>query len=354
MTSVGLMLMISGTIGILSGPFGGSLSDRIGRKNLLGTLYIIRAAVFCGLALLVWYRQPFLVFASLWMLAAIMGSASHPIMDAIIADIIPDKFRTEAYSIMKAGVNIGWAIGPSIGGILFVWGYHIPLGITAVTLVVAFGLIVAKLPETGTSHSKSQRRHTAKIIKEDHLLTRFLLFFICMSLLRGQLSVTLSIHMSTNLGITKAYIGLIYMVNAVIVILLQIPALKYLIRFNPLLRMLMASLIYAAGYFLVGQSVGIFMIIAAVVIITFAEIIESPTAAAYVSSMAPLSEAGAYMGAHSMANLTGWLMGPLVGGLILDNITSTSSAWTVLSSLGVFAAIGFGVMMLKENNRVTT
>ena len=118
--------------------------------------------------------------------------------------------------------------------------------------------------------------------------------------------------------------------------------------------MLTASLIYASGYFLVGQAGGLAMIIMAIVIITIAEIIESPTAAAYISSMAPASEAGAYMGAHSMANLTGWLMGPLVGGLILDSNKSYSLAWTEISSLGIIAAIGFAVLMTKDNRRSIT
>jgi len=352
MTKVGLMLMISGIIGTLSGPFGGSLSDRIGRKKLLSTIYITRAIVFFSLALLVFYRQPFFVFAAFWMIGAIMGSASHPILDAIIADIIPIKFRAEAYSLMKAGVNIGWAIGPVIGGIVFVWGYHYPLGITAISLVIASVLIVVKLPETRSIKSGEKSRHTIKILKDDPHLAQFLVFFICMSLLRGQLSITLSMHLSANLGMSKPFIGLIYMVNAAMVIILQVPVMRYIVRFNPLLRMLAASLIYTAGYFLIGQA-GVFaMVILAIVIITTAEIIESPTAAAYVSSMAPSSEAGAYMGAHSMANLLGWLMGPLVGGLVLDNIASVSMAWTTISMLGVVAAVGYTWLMIKDKNRL--
>jgi MFS family permease len=118
--------------------------------------------------------------------------------------------------------------------------------------------------------------------------------------------------------------------------------------------MLVASLIYAAGYFLVGQAGGLVMIIIAIVIITTAEIIESPTAAAYISSMAPSNEAGAYMGAHSMANLMGWLMGPMVGGLFLDNASSYKLAWTEISSLGIIAAIGFTWLMIKDSRKSTT
>ena len=152
----------------------------------------------------------------------------------------------------------------------------------------------------------------------------------------------------------KPFIGLIYMVNAVMVTILQIPVMRYIVRYKPLGRMLLASLIYAAGYFIVGQAGGLGMIIIAIAIITIAEIIESPTAAAYISSMAPAREAGAYMGAHSMANLTGWLMGPLVGGLFLDNISSYSLAWTEISSLGIIAAIGFAGLMMKDNRRSIT
>jgi|GEM_PF-3270276 len=355
MTNVGLMLMITGIIGILSGPFGGSLSDRVGRKKLLALIYVIRAITFFGLAALVWYNQPFLFFILLWVVGAIMGSASHPILDAMIADIVPEKLRPEAYGIMKAGVNVGWAIGPSIGGLLFVWGYHVPLGITAVSLVIASSMIITLLPETRVVETtKKKSRNTAKILKEDSHLVYFLIFFICMSLLRGQLSITLSMHLSANLNMGKPFIGLIYMVNAIMVTILQIPTMRYIVKFNPLLRMLVASLIYAAGYFLVGQAGGLVMIIIAIVIITTAEIIESPTAAAYISSMAPSNEAGAYMGAHSMANLMGWLMGPMVGGLFLDNASSYKLAWTEISSLGIIAAIGFTWQMIKDSRKSTT
>jgi len=118
--------------------------------------------------------------------------------------------------------------------------------------------------------------------------------------------------------------------------------------------MIIAGLLYSAGYFFVGHATGILTIIVGVLIVTFGELIESPTSSTYVSSLAPPGKSGAYMGANGMALMLGWSVGPFVGGMLLDYTKTPIHAWTGISILALVASLGFAVLKSFEKKNLSS
>src|SRR5215510_10224199 len=57
---------------------------------------------------------------------------------ALVADVVPESQRVSAFGIQRMGTNVGWAVGPALGGVLTL---VIPYG--AVFYIAAAGMIVA-------------------------------------------------------------------------------------------------------------------------------------------------------------------------------------------------------------------
>jgi len=350
MSIVGLMLTAAGIAGSLAATAGGMLSDRLGRRGLLIWFLFLRAATFLWLGYLVWVKSPFLLFAAVYIFSSVLGTSIFPLSEAIVTDVTPPDKRAGAFSILRVTANLGWAIGPAVGGLLVIFGYHWLFFATAMMVGLAGVVVAATIRETNSPGVGEKKPSLIKPILTDRRLLVFMAVGLVMFLARGQLISTLSVHLSGTVGLAKSQIGLLYALNGGMVALLQIPTTKFTDRMNPLSALAIAGGLYAAGYFIVGWAGAMWELVVAILIITTAEMIETPTAAAYVADLAPPGMSGSYLGAFHFAFHLGWTVGPMVGGVFLDLAPAPLYAWSAVSLMAAAGGIGFRVM--KQFDRV--
>ena len=132
-----LMLAMNAVDASLATWFG-SLSDRLGRRNVLAFSFSIYALVYLGIA-----------FAThawmLWILFAVYGlyyGASHGAQTAFVADLIPDEARGRAYGLFHTIVGIMAFPASAIMGVLYkVFGPQAAFSFGAVLAVIAVVLL---------------------------------------------------------------------------------------------------------------------------------------------------------------------------------------------------------------------
>ena len=93
---------------------GGKLADHYGRKKVYMTCISITSLLYVMTSFVAGTRS----MIPLLFLASFIGSASYPILSAMVADSAPEKQRTECFSLLYLAQNLGFAFGPSIGGLL--------------------------------------------------------------------------------------------------------------------------------------------------------------------------------------------------------------------------------------------
>src|SRR4029450_13695375 len=110
----GVALAMYGIGGVAAQFLGGWLADRIGRKNAIG-FSMLGASV---ITLLLWQATGLLAIYALMLLLALVAEMHRPAASALIADLVPSEQRVSAFALFRLAINVGWACGLTVGGLL--------------------------------------------------------------------------------------------------------------------------------------------------------------------------------------------------------------------------------------------
>jgi MFS family permease len=143
-----LVVGVGGTAalpGVIIGPWGGVLGDRLDRRKLVISLELFMVALAFSFALLV--RTEFVLVWHVYAFALMAGSCEAlkmPIRQALIANTVPAHALSNAYATSVLTIPGTRMIGPFIGGIIvakvgFFWNFTIEAALY-------LGVIIALIP----------------------------------------------------------------------------------------------------------------------------------------------------------------------------------------------------------------
>lgn len=154
-TELGLLVASYAVMRLIFGPVWGGLSDRFGRRPILliGIFGYVITMIWFGLATKLW-----MLFAAR-ILSGILSSATAPTTMAYIGDSTPEKERGGGMGLLGAAGGIGTIFGPAAGGFLAVNSLSTPFFIAAGLAFLSLILAIIFLPE---SLSVAEREEAAK------------------------------------------------------------------------------------------------------------------------------------------------------------------------------------------------
>lgn len=137
LTTVGLLLAANSAAGLLSQVVGGPLIDRFGRKIMMLASLGGAAVEMVGLS----FATSLPPFVILLTFGGFFGYIFSPALNSMVADIIEQDRRIEAYGLTRIAMNLGVAIGPAIGGFLATRSYSISFMAAASAQILYFLLL---------------------------------------------------------------------------------------------------------------------------------------------------------------------------------------------------------------------
>ncbi|MCL2066917.1 MAG: MFS transporter [Treponema sp.] len=114
-----LYFVFNMTGSLLSYP-AGSLSDKIGRKNLLCTGYLLYGIVYIGIAL----ASNSITFIALFVIYGFYTAMTAGVERALIVDMVPPEHKAGALGLHAAIAGIGLLPASVIAGLLWQWQGH--------------------------------------------------------------------------------------------------------------------------------------------------------------------------------------------------------------------------------------
>ncbi len=364
MSVVGAMFFFAALAGAVGQVVGGELTDRLGRKVVIVGTQLFRAMSFLGLGAAVLLHAPVVWFGLLTSLSAFSGRAFEPPSGAMVADIATGAARVEYYAVLRIGGNLGWAIGPAIGGFLAALSYP-TLFVIAAAVLLAAGLFMAFKVEETLPHRLARSLEpqesttllpgstgTAPLARfgfeelgqalRDGTFVRYCVISLVLFTVMSQLISTLSVYAVTWAGITKLQLGALYTLNGLMVVFLQFPVVRILASYRMTTALVFGSILYGLGYGMMGLGQGFALLLIAMFVVTTGEIVTTPASMNLVANFSSPELRGRYMGVYGLFNSFGWSIGPLIGGVLLDLASKRAMfLWGPIGGLALLAAAGF-------------
>jgi MFS family permease len=311
---------------------------------------ILRCVTFLLLAALVAYWPDILAVAFVLSLSMFFGGVFDPANNAMVADVVEPARRLEAYGLLRVAWNLGFAFGPMIGGVLLVFSYSVTFLVSALISLVA-GLIVAFMLTESYQPGPPKERFT--LVREFRNVKIIFLVFciVCvpMFLMSGQFGTTYTVYANERVHIDTLTIGLVFGLNGVMVVLLQMPIARALGKRDKYLAMTAGTVLYAVGYFFVAGVTDGITLAMTMVVITLGEMIVVPVSTDLTVSMSSETERGKYLGIFGLIGSFGWFGSTLVGGILFDNLSNGWLLWGSIASMGMVTA--FAMVVLWTRNR---
>jgi MFS family permease len=338
----GLIALFANLGQSMSNAWAGNLSDRIGRRPLITTALFVRAGFIALLGTQVLLDAPLWTLGANMLVTSVLRGCFEPVAYALVADVVRDDQRVAAFGIQRMGTNVGWAVGPAAGGMLsLVMPYGAVFYFAAVGSVLAafVTLRVVDPPRPATAGAPVPARDDLGTALREGLadpLMRMLLLgtFLC-ALLETQMFSTLSIYLTTQLRLHTADVGLLYALNGLAVLALQVPALGLIRRLGIGVMLPWASFLDALGFALIGLASGFAGGAVSILVLTCAEVLFDPAQQAAIAEVADPARRGRAFGVVGFASMVGLAGAPLLGGRLLDALGSHHIAlWLLISVIG--------------------
>jgi MFS family permease len=331
----------------LANAWAGNLSDRIGRRPLITNALFVRAGFIALLGTQILLDAPLWTLAVNMVISSILRGCFEPVAYALVSDVVRDDQRIAAFGIQRMGTNVGWAIGPALGGVLsLVMPYGAVFYLAAAGLVIT-GIITLRVEDpvrrTGpaappSGAASSGLRDLLDALREglaDHVMSMLLIGTFLCALLETQMFTTLGIYMTTQLGLSKAQFGLLYTINGAVVLMLQVPALAVIRRLGIGVVLPWSSFLDTLGFAVIGLASGLAGGALSMVILTCAEVLFDPAQQTAIAEVADPARRGRAFGVVGFVSTIGIAFAPLLGGRLLDAIGGHHVAmWLAIATIG--------------------
>lgn len=349
MTEVGILFAIFAVFSFVGTMLGGALTDKLGRRWMLLFGLIVSATS----SLLMMIVNDLLLFYGLAALVGLLSNTGGPAQQAMVADLLPEEKLSEGYGIQRVGMNLAVVIGPAIGGLMAATSFNLLFIADATTSIITAFIVYFALPETkpvaaedAEEESLSQTFRGYKRVANDGFFMSFLLVSILMVIVYTQMNSTLSVYLRDEHGVSVREFGYLLALNAAMVVIFQISIARRISKRPAMLMMAAGTLLYAIGFALYGFVNSFVFFIFAMVIITVGEMVVTPVSQTLVARFAPKDMRGRYMAFFGLSWTIPFAIGPLLAGLIMDNL-NPDWVWFVAGLLGLVATGGFLLLQLR-------
>jgi predicted MFS family arabinose efflux permease len=338
-TYVGTAVALFGAGSLVGAPVGGHVADLVGRKPVLAGANALQGAAFLVLFVT---THPAAVLLMCFAAGA-FTEATRPASSAMLTDLTTADRRTDAFALWRLAINLGFAVGTSVGGLLIRFGFGKLFLADAATTMVFAAVVVLLLPETNPAHrSTGEQPGSYRQVFGDPVFRRFWVAMLLSALVFSQPVTTLGLVV-TGRGVPESTWGLLYAFNGLLILLTEFWLVGKVARYDARVVLALSGVLVGAGFAataLAGRSVP--RLALTVAIWTLGEILGASIAQAYLSRLAPPLLRGRYAGALGLAFGVAFTLGPLLGGMALDR--SEAALW--LGAIVVSAAAAFTFMTL--------
>jgi MFS family permease len=343
--TAGAIFSLSAAVWVVTAPYWGARSNVWGRRKVAAVgmfgfaASMLMFALTALLAMVGWISGWFLIFILLLFartLFGVFGSATNPAAQAYVADRTTREERTDEIATLTSGFTLGQMAGPAAAAVLMTLGGLLspnigllaPVFMITIVAVVIGWMVLRTLPE----HRPPQLdaglgRSGARGLWRRPDILHYLVFAVGLSLVTGVLSQTFPYAIMDRMDVegaaSAAYTGPAMTMGAMATLIAQlvvIPRLKLTIR--PLMVYGAVLLCFSSVFMVWAQDFALFAF--AQILFGFGQGLARPGFSAGASLSATHEQQGDVAGYVTAANGMGFVVSPLFGLWLYENVSDAS------------------------------
>jgi predicted MFS family arabinose efflux permease len=340
--NAGMVMSCYGIGSVLGSYFGGWLTDRRSYYDIMVSSLLVCAAVLMLMT----------VVTSLAGIAAIMffyaftADVFRPANSKAIAVFSDSSNRTRSVSLVRLAVNLGFSVGPAVGGFVAVHlGYTWLFVIDAATSVLAALMLMFYLPRKKVELKKSDHAVLNDVSTSAYRDWKYLLFIVGVAIYGTcffQIFASVPQYFNKVCHYSEDVIGLLLALNGFLVVLIEMPMVMVLEKNPRTYTYIIAGVLCLPISFLILKF-GAGLLITAIIytiVITFSEIFAMPFMMNYSLSRPKKERQGQYSALYSIAYGIANIAAPSVG-LGIAAAYGFDNMFNFIIVLSCLLAIGF-------------
>lgn len=348
--TAGRVVSIYGVGSLIGSYFGGWLADKWGTRKV--QFYSLIGA---GIGyILVSFVHSLISVTILLALLAIVGDAFRPANGAAFAEVCDKDNKARGFALLRLAANLGIAIGPAVGGMLALVNYKLIFwadGLTCLAAAALFQILFRETKKTQVDVNTSDNGNLSRSPWRDS----FFLYLMGLLLIIGvsffQLFGTWPLYLKEQLGFFENQIGLLLTINAILIVLIEMPLVHKVEKKDPLKMIAYGTIFLFSGFALLPLSPSYYYIVLTVMFWSIGEILIFPIMATMIANRADEKHIGRYMGVFTLTFSMSMVVAPMTGTFVYDRF-GPDFLWTSFAGIGVLVLIGLMLMHILLRQKI--
>ncbi|MEO6220437.1 MAG: MFS transporter, partial [Ginsengibacter sp.] len=318
----GLVMSLFGLGAITGAMIGGKLVDTIGYYYVQVTALIGGGIMFIVLG----QMHSYISICIATYVLAVMNEAFRPANTVAIAHYSKQQNRTRSYSLNRLAINLGWAVGSALGGILASFNYNLLFWVDGITnLAAAFLLYITLSPKHNIATEKKviEKRDIIKnSVYNDRPYLVFILLVFVFALCFFQLFTTIPVFFKEELHLSIFFIGMVMAFNGLIIAVFEMITIFMLEGKRPSLHFISGGVILVCISFLILNVQvynAVLIALTSMIFLTFGEILAMPFMNAWWVGRTLQNNRGQYAALFTVAWASAQAVGPFAGSLVAEH-----------------------------------
>lgn len=345
-------IMVSFGIGSMLGSWlGGKLSDKIGFYKIMIFSLLTSGIGFFILQTITSYHG--LLIAIFFIM--VIADMFRPAMFVSLGAYAKPENRTRALTLVRLAINLGFAAGPALGGLLIMSvGYKGLFWVDGATCIIAILIFWAKVKEKKKS-AYTDKEHPGEVLThsvfKDGPFWIFLMICLISGIMFFQLFTTIPLYHKEQFNLSELQTGLLLTFNGVLVFFVEMPLVSYIERnkINKLRAINLGGLLMTISMFLLLVNNWVGILIVMMLFMTFAEMFAFPFSNSFAMSRAPKGHEGRYMAIFTMTYSFAHILSAKTGMTFIDHYGYQAN-WFFMGTLG-FISVLLGLWVIKLVNK---
>ena len=315
----GIVLSFFGVGSVIGSWLGGFLTDKFGEYRVQSLSLFLSAPMF----LLIPLFPNVVGMATIMLLQSTISETFRPANSVAITKYARPENLTRAFSLNRMAVNLGFSIGPALGGILSAISYEFLFIFNAAGALIAGVFYVrffSRRHKIYQNKLKAKQQQDGFVEKKgrspykDFPFLTYSLFCGIFAVCFFQFFNTIPIFYKEVAHLDQKTIGYILGYSGFIIAVFEMLIVTWADKYLTLAKtLLIGALLVAAAYAVLVVDTNMFIIILSMTVLSLSEILVLPFMSTITALRADTNTRGAYMGVNGMTASISFIFTPLLG-----------------------------------------